>query len=122
MQRKEEQSECLDFIFSLFFLFILLQLSPHFPPIPISTQPRPQSPPLLRPSPHCGLCPWVILMTSLANPFTFFHPGPSSLLPSNSCQFVPCIHTSVSILFISLFCSLAYSVHWTLQYGVSLKN
>ena len=59
-------------------------------------------------SPHtvCCSCPWVTHIHSLANPFTFFQPVSPSHLPSNSCQSVPCIHASVSTLFISLFHSL----------------
>ena len=67
---------------------------------------HPALPLSLWPSPHCCLCLWVMHIWSLAHPFTFFHAVLPFHLPSDSCQPVPCIHASVSILFISLFCSL----------------
>ena len=73
---------------------------PTFPPLPTSTQPLP--PTSLRPSPHRCLCLWVMHIRSLTNPFPFFYPVSSSSLPSDSCQSVPCVRASVSILFISL--------------------
>ena len=64
--------------FSLFLLLTLLQMPPFFP-----LRPPPPSPcqPSLWPSPHCFLCLWVIHTCSLANPFTFFHPVPTSPSP-----------------------------------------
>ena len=70
--------------------------------------PAPNSP-SLRPSPHCCLCPWVMHIYSLANPFPFFH----SVLPPcphfqdlSVCSMY--IHASGFILFIRFcsFCSL----------------
>ena len=69
-------------------------------------------PPSLCPSPHCCLSPWAVCICSLANPLTFFHPYSPSPLPADSCQSVPCIHASVSILFTSLFCSLDSTYKW----------
>ena len=69
-------------------------------------------PPSLCPSPHCCLSPWAVFICSLANPLTFFHPYSPSPLPADSCQSVPCIHASVSILFTSLFCSLDSTYKW----------
>ncbi|KAF6119895.1 hypothetical protein HJG60_010278 [Phyllostomus discolor] len=63
------------------FLFLLLTLllsriSPTLPPPPSLC-------PCL-PSLHCCLCPWVMHICSLANPFTFFHPEAlSSILKYN---------------------------------------
>ena len=75
--------------------------------LPLCPPPHsPHQPPSLWPSPNCHLCLWVMNVYSLAHPFTFFHPVlPSSRL-SHSCQSVPCVHASVSILFVDLFCSL----------------
>ena len=83
---------------------MLLQLDPLFLPFPTSTQPLLCS--FFRPSQHCCSCPWFMHICSLANSFPFFYQVPSSLLPSDSCQSVPCVHDSVSILFVSLFYSL----------------
>ena len=49
--------------------------------------------------PHYHLCPRVIHKCSLANFFTLFHLVTPSIIPSDSCQFVPFVHTSVSIVF-----------------------
>ena len=45
-----------------------------------------------------------IFLLYLLSSFTFFHPVPK--IPFDSCQSVPCIHHSVSTLFIGLFCLL----------------
>ena len=51
---------------------------------------------------HTVVCVHGLYICSLANSFTF-----RLVLPQpNSCHSVPCIHASVSILFLSLFCSL----------------
>ena len=75
----------------------------HFPPFtplhPAHPQFRSQS-------------PWALRVCSLTNPFTFFQSVPTPLLPSDSCQSIPCIHASVSILFVSLFCSLDSTYNW----------
>ena len=81
----------------LFFLFFtLLQLAPLFSPfahlIPALSHPRSGHP--------LCLCPWVMSIYPLANPFTFFHPVHLALLPFDSYQSVPCIYASVYILFI----------------------
>ena len=53
------------------------------------------------------VCVYVFHMcVCLLNPFTFLHPNPSNPFPADSCQSVSCIHAFVSILFITLFCSL----------------
>ena len=97
-------------LFLLFFLnYIslvrLLQLSQFFPLCP--------SPP----------------STPSGNPHTAVHvhgsrvyavwllPSPSFIqcpLPSNSCQYVPCFHSSLSILLVSLFCPLDSTYKWDL--------
>ena len=64
------------------------------------------------PYPLGCLCLWSIcclclcsIFVCLLNPFTFFTQSLNSL-PSDSCRPVLCIYESVSILFVSLFCSL----------------
>ena len=59
--------------------------------------------PLLRPSTPCCPCSWVMPVCPLANPFTFFHPAPSSVL------------TAISLFSLTMppfqFCSLVYFFH-----------
>ena len=72
-----------------------------YPRFPQLCAPPPTPTPLsLWLSPHCCLCLCVIYTFFLLNPFTFFHSASSTPLPSDNCQCVPCIHVSVSILFI----------------------
>ena len=56
-------------------------------------------------SPHCRPCSWVTQTCPLTNPFPSSPPFPYSL-SSGSCQTVPCLHVSGSVLFVTLFCSL----------------
>ena len=93
---------CFFWFLSTFLLLTLLQMLPFTPFALLHSVP---SPPSLWPSPHCCLCLWLMHLCSLAKPFAFFHSVPTTL-PSNGCQSVPCIHSSASILFVSLFCSL----------------
>ena len=82
------------------FIFLLLTLLQMSPPL-LLCSPHPDSTPL--PSGHhhtvvCvyGLCTYVLWLI----------PSPSfvqSPIPSDSCQSVPCVHVSVSILSVSLF-------------------
>ena len=65
-------------LFTLFLLFILLQMSLFYPPC-THTLPLP----FFWPSPHCCLCLWVVHISSFADPFTFFHPVPQPF-PFNS--------------------------------------
>ena len=80
------------------------------------------------------LSPFAPLYLSLTPPFFFWQslhgclyyglytyvlwliPSPSCLqscpLPSDSCQSVPCVHVSVSVLFVSSFCSLDSIYKW----------
>ena len=76
------------YFFNFIFVYTITDVS-TLHPLPTSTQ---HSPPSLRPPPHCHRCQCVSHMRSLANPFTFFHPGPSLPPPL-------CTHASVSILF-----------------------
>lgn len=61
------QSTALDVLSLNFF-----RCPPFSSPLPTSLQPHTPS---LRPSPHCGMCPWAmhILIYSLTNLFTSFH-------------------------------------------------
>ena len=95
---------------TLFFIFIvyIIKNVPIFSYFAHLLLPSPT--PSLWPSPHCCLCLCVMHVCSLANFFTFFHPDYP--LFSDSCQFVPRVHASASILFISLFCSLDSTYKW----------
>ena len=62
------------FSFLNFIFFVDTTDIPIYPPLPTSTQPSLL--PSLWPSPHHCPCPWVMHVSSLANPFTFFHPVP----------------------------------------------
>ena len=58
----------------------------------------------------------IQLSVSMRVFFLCWIPSPLSLLnplPPNSCQFVLCIYESVSILFVSLFCSLYSTYKWS---------
>ena len=94
-------------MFVFFLLLTLLQMSFASLSLPPSTQTLPPWP-----SPHYYLCPWVMHICSLANLFIIFYPVSLTYLPLEVCQSVPCIHASVSILFISLFCSLDSTYKW----------
>ena len=63
------------------------------------------TPPSLWPSPHCCLYLWVMHVCSLANPFPFFPPVPSSSSPLTA---VSLSHVSVPLF---LFCLSIYFVH-----------
>ena len=63
------------------------------------------TPPPHSPSTHHCPCPWVTQTCSLPNPIPSSPPFPYSL-SSGSCQTVPCLHVSGSVLFFTLFCSL----------------
>ena len=93
--------KCL-FLFKNILWFMLLQL-PHFSPF-ASLQPA--CPHFCSQSPPCRPRPWALLMCSLTNPSTFFQSVPASPCHTYSCQSVPRVHASGSILLISLFCSL----------------
>ena len=86
-------------------LFMLLKLSQFIPCAPLHS---------LKQFPHCCPCPWVvyILFCSLANPFTFFQPAPSSSHPSYSCPSIPCFYASDSIMPLSLFFPLDSTYTW----------
>ena len=79
---------CYNFTFlTLFLLLTLLHMAP-FPPL----GPPPPSPCHYFPlPPHCCLRPRAMNLCSLANPVTFFHPFPTTLFPSDSCQSFPWI-------------------------------
>ena len=51
-------------------------------------------------SPHCCLCLCFTYICFLVNPSPSFTQSPIPLL-SDSCQYIPCIHDFVSILFLS---------------------
>ena len=78
---------------------------------PISPTSSKPPPPPLAVTTRC-LCLWVMHICSFTSPFSFFYLVPSSLFPSDSCQSVPCVHTSVSIVFLSLFCSIHSTFKW----------
>ena len=89
----------------------------HFP-TPLCHIPTMFAPPSLWPSPHGHLCLWVMHVSTLANPFTFLYPVLHPF-PSYSCQSVPCVHASVSILLLRIsvcfFVCLLYSTYkWDL--------
>ena len=54
---------------------------------------------------------FLFICLFLLNPSTFFHPAPKPTFP-DSCQSVLCIYESVSILFVTLFCSLNSTYEW----------
>ena len=97
---------CLIFCFSLFIILQLSHLFIFFAPL------HPAHPSRLQSIPLCCPCPWVIHTCSLTAPFPFLPPFPLSLLPSCSCQSVPCFCVSGSILLDSLFCSLDSHYKW----------
>ena len=108
------QSKFFIFVF-LKTLFLLLTLLTHVPIfLPFA---HPHLAPARFPSGHhrtvfciCGSC-----LCFLAGHSISFHPVPHPL-PSDSCQSVPCVHASVSILFVSLFCSLDSTYEWDHMY------
>ena len=67
-----------------------------------------------------SMCLCATYVRSLENPFTFFHLVPQPR-PSDSCQSVPCIHASVSFVFISLFCSLDSTYKWDHMVYIEFK-
>ena len=83
------------FIFN-FLLFTLLQLSSFFP-----TQPHPHLSSGHQQTYVCVYGLWIYIPWLIPSLFFILSP-----LPSNSCQSVSCVHASLSVLFISLFCSL----------------
>ena len=92
----------------LYFYFVHYFRSSHFPPCPC---PPPASPTSSWPSPHCCQCPWVMHICSPAHPSPLLHSA-SPKPPSDIRQPVPCVPASISILFISLFCSLDSTYEW----------
>ena len=62
-----------------FFNFYVLRLFQLFPPLHPSAQPAPH---LHSQSSPCCLCPWVLHICSMTNPFTFFQTYPLPLLLS----------------------------------------
>ena len=89
----------------MFFFYCLCYYS--YPPPPSTT-------PSFRQSPHCYLCPWAMLICSLAIPFTFFYP----VTPT------PSTLTAISLFQVSmplfLFCSLD-STYRLRSYGICLS-
>ena len=91
-------------LFKLYFIIYAITVVPVFSPLPTSTQPTPATP-------SCN--PYILSMSightyvfsGYLTPFTFHLVSSSSHLPSNSCQSVPCICASVSVLLVSLLCS-----------------
>ena len=88
----------------LFLLLTLLQMPPIIPLLPSSTHsPSPAFTTLLPASmgyAYMHICSSADLFQSI------------SPLPSEICQFVPCVHASGFILFFSLFCSLDLTYEW----------
>ena len=78
-------------------LFTPLQISPIS--LFYLSPPLPSNPPSFWP--HCCLCLWVMHICSLADLLTSCHWVTHSLLPSDSCQSVPCVCLIGSILFVS---------------------
>ena len=79
-----------------------------------SYPPPPSTTPSFRQSPYCYLCPWAMLICSLASPFTFFYP----VTPT------PSTLTAISLFQVSmplfLFCSLD-STYRLRSYGICLS-
>ena len=92
-------------------LFMLLQSSQLFLALPSSTQPIPH---FHSHSPHCCPRPWVLHISSLTNPFTFFQT--ISTLPSSPLTgvslFISWFYISGCILLMSVFCSFHSSYKW----------
>ena len=68
---------------------------PSLFPLPLCPPP-PTPTPSLWLAPHCCLCLCVMYIWFLPSPFTFFQSAPPhspTLLPSDGCQPVPCIHS-----------------------------
>lgn len=87
----------------------MVKLCPPFTTTSLCPPPQPSS--------HCCLRPWAMHIRSLANHFTFFYPVPApTILPSDLCQSVPCIHAPESILFASLFYTLKYILRGLLTF------
>ena len=96
------------FIFIVYTITDVLSLS-SFAHLPLFSLP-----PSLWPSSHCCLCIWVICTV----------PSPSFIqlpfLPTlYSCQSIPCIYASASILSVSLFCLLDST--YVRSYGICLS-
>ena len=98
--REESFGTCL-------FLFIVDTITdvPHclpsvlFPSVPALPTPRP--------SPHCCLCPWA-MHTCIYALWLISSSSLPTLLSSDSCQSVPCIHASGFILSVYFVCWIPY--------------
>ena len=81
------------------------------PPTVACLHPAPTQPSLW-PSPHCclfcGFCIYVLWLIPSPSPAQ----SPTAPVPSDNCQSVPCVYDPLSILFVSLFCSLDSTCKW----------
>ena len=96
------------FFLQTFFIVYAITVVPSFSPF-FHLYPSSPSPLLSQSSYHC-LWPWILHKCSLVNPFTIFYSV--SPMPCGSCQSIPHIYVSVSILYISLLHLLDSTYKW----------